>query len=143
MHPAVSLDMAISDRTANIVEDQIDVAVRAGPLTDSGLIARPIGLTRRIAVGSFDYLRRRPAPTQPQDLKRHDCLAFSGAAHPQQWDFVNAQGTLSVKVPCRPSVRAGLGIAVMPSWFCQNALSDGSFMRILSDTSCRPKRSMP
>jgi LysR family transcriptional regulator for bpeEF and oprC len=143
LHPAVSLDMAISDRVANIVEDQIDVAVRAGPLNNSSLIARPIGLMRRTAVASFDYLRKRQAPTEPEDLKRHDCIVFSGSAHPQQWDFVNARGTISVKVPSRLSVstvdalydvvRAGLGIAVMPSWFCKNALSDSSFIRILSD----------
>ena len=143
LHPALSLDMAISDRVASIVEDQVDVALRAGPLTNSSLIARPIGLTRRIAVGSFEYLRSRGSPAQPDDLKRHDCIVFSGAARPQQWDFENARGTVSVKVPSRLSVstvdalydgvRAGLGIAVMPSWFCKQALSDGSFVRILGD----------
>lgn len=143
LHPALSLDMAISDRVASIVEDQMDVALRAGPLTNSSLIARPIGLTRRIAVGSFEYLRSRGSPSQPDDLKRHDCIVFSGAAHPRQWDFENARGTVSVKVPSRLSVstvdalydavRAGLGIAVMPSWFCKQALSDGSFVRILGD----------
>jgi DNA-binding transcriptional LysR family regulator len=135
--------MAISDRVSSIVEDQIDVALRAGPLTNSSLIARPIGLTRRIAVGSFEYLRSRGSPALPDDLKRHDCIVFSGAVHPQQWDFENARGTVSVKVPSRLSVstvdalydavRAGLGIAVMPSWFCKNALNDGSFVRILND----------
>ena len=143
LHPALSLDMAISDRVASIVEDQVDVALRAGPLTNSSLIARPIGLTRRIAVGSFEYLRSRGSPAKPDDLKRHDCIVFSGAARPQQWDFENARGTVSVKVPSRLSVstvdalydgvRAGLGIAVMPSWFCKQALSDGSFVRILGD----------
>ena len=143
LHPDLSLDMAISDRVSSIVEDQIDVALRAGPLTNSSLIARPIGLTRRIAVGSFEYLRSRGSPALPDDLKRHDCIVFSGAVHPQQWDFENARGTVSVKVPSRLSVstvdalydavRAGLGIAVMPSWFCKNALNDGSFVRILSD----------
>lgn len=143
LHPALSLDMAISDRVASIVEDQVDVALRAGPLTNSSLIARPIGLTRRIAVGSFEYLRSRGSPAQPDDLERHDCIVFSGAARPQQWDFENARGTVSVKVPSRLSVstvdalydgvRAGLGIAVMPSWFCKQALSDGSFVRILGD----------
>jgi len=143
LHPDLSLDMAISDRVSSIVEDQIDVALRAGPLTNSSLIARPIGLTRRIAVGSFEYLRSRGSPALPDDLKRHDCIVFSGAVHPQQWDFENARGTVSVKVPSRLSVstvdalydavRAGLGIAVMPSWFCKNALNDGSFVRILND----------
>ena len=143
LHPDLSLDMTISDRVSSIVEDQIDVALRAGPLTNSSLIARPIGLTRRIAVGSFEYLRSRGSPALPDDLKRHDCIVFSGAVHPQQWDFENARGTVSVKVPSRLSVstvdalydavRAGLGIAVMPSWFCKNALNDGSFVRILND----------
>jgi DNA-binding transcriptional LysR family regulator len=143
LHPDLSLDMAISDRVSSIVEDQIDVALRAGPLTNSSLIARPIGLTRRIAVGSFEYLRSRGSPALPDDLKRHDCIVFSGAVHPQQWDFENARGTVSVKVPSKLSVstvdalydavRAGLGIAVMPSWFCKNALNDGSFVRILND----------
>jgi DNA-binding transcriptional LysR family regulator len=143
LHPAVSLDMVISDRVAGIVEDQIDIAVRAGPLTNSRLIARQIGLTRRIAVSSFEYLRGRESPARPEDLKRHDCIVFSGAAHPQQWDFENAKGTISVRISSRlavstvdalfDAVRAGLGIAVMPSWFCKHALSDGSFVRVLGD----------
>jgi len=143
LHPGVSLDMVISDQIASIVEDQVDVALRSGPLVNSNLIARPIGLTRRIALGSFDYLRSRGSPVKCEDLKRHDCIVWSGAPSPQRWDFTYGRETISVKVPSRlivssvdalyDAVRAGLGIAVIPSWFCRDALSDGSCIRVLSD----------
>jgi LysR family transcriptional regulator for bpeEF and oprC len=143
LHPGVSLDMIISDQIASLVEDQVDVALRSGPLVSSNLIARPIGLTRWIALGSFDYLRSRGSPVKCEDLKRHDCIVWSGAPSPQRWDFTFGRETISVKVPSRLSVssvdasydavRAGLGIAVVPSWFCRDALSDGSCVRVLSD----------
>ena len=143
LHPGVSIDMAISDQIASIVEDQVDVALRSGPLANSNLIARPIGLTRRIALGSFDYLRSRGSPVKCEDLKRHDCIVWSGADRPLRWDFTNTRETISVNVPSRlcvssvdalyDAVRAGLGIAIIPSWFCKDALSDGSCVRVLSD----------
>jgi LysR family transcriptional regulator for bpeEF and oprC len=143
LHPELSLDLDISDRIASLVEDQVDVALRAGPLANSSLFARPIGITRRVAVSSFDYLRTKGRPAEPNDLKQHDCVVYSGVANPHKWDFEHARGTVSVKVHSRLSVstvdalydavRAGLGIAVMPSWFCTNALADGSFVRFLSE----------
>jgi DNA-binding transcriptional LysR family regulator len=141
LHPTLSLDLSISDRIANIVEDQIDVALRAGQLTNSRLIARPIGQTTRIAVASADYLRSRQAPAKPADLTRHDCILYTGASHPQHWSFTSEGREVSIKVSSRLSVstvdalydaaRAGLGVAVLPSWFCGNALSDGSLVRVL------------
>lgn len=149
LHPHVSLELAISDHCSSIVEDQIDIALRTGPLTNSSLVARPIGLTRRIVVASFDYMRQRHPLKQPEDLKGHDCIVFSGAANPQQWDFMREQEQVSVKVPSRllvstvdalyDAARAGLGIAVMPSWFCRNALRDNSLIRILSDYEMPPQ----
>ena len=142
LHPELCLELDISDRFANLVEDQVDVALRAGALSNSSLIGRPIAHTPRIAVASCEYLRGRAAPQEPEDLKRHECIVFAGAARPQQWEFDNGRRTLGVKVPSRLSVstvdalydavRAGLGIGLIPSWFCKNALSDGSFVRVLS-----------
>jgi LysR family transcriptional regulator, regulator for bpeEF and oprC len=143
LHPELSLELDVSDRFASLVEDQVDVALRAGVLANSSLIARPIAHTQRIAVAAFEYLRSRSAPFEPEDLQRHDCIVFPGVARPNQWEFEKGRRSVSVKVPSRLSVstvdalydavRAGLGIALIPSWFCKNALADGSFVRVLSN----------
>lgn len=143
LHPELSLDLDISDRFSSLVEDQVDVALRAGAMSNSSLIARPIAHTTRLALGSFDYFRRRAIPARPEDLKQHDCIVFPGVARPHHWDFGKGRSHVSVKVPSRLSVstvdglyeavRAGLGIGLVPAWFCKSAISDGSFVRVLAD----------
>jgi DNA-binding transcriptional LysR family regulator len=76
-YPQVSGELNLSDRVVNLVEDGIDLAVRIGTLTDSSLVARKLGETRRVVVAAPSYLARHPAPKTPKDLSTHAIVHFT------------------------------------------------------------------
>lgn len=88
-HPEARAELELSDRFMNLVEDGIDVAVRIGALTDSGLIARRLGWTRRVLVASPSYLSAQGLPSRPEDLARHALIAFRSIAPGSGWRLVD------------------------------------------------------
>ena len=74
MHPKVELDLVVVDRHVKLIEEGFDVAIRAGELEDSTLIARKIGTSRLKLVASPDYLRSNGRPSTPNDLHKHCCI---------------------------------------------------------------------
>ena len=68
LYPQIDIDLGVTDRAVNLVEDSVDCVVRVGPLTDSGLIARPIGKLHLINVASPAYLERYGTPSLPGEL---------------------------------------------------------------------------
>jgi DNA-binding transcriptional LysR family regulator len=81
----VSAELRLSDRTINLVEDGVDLAVRIGHLPDSTLVARHVGEMRRMVVASDAYLERRGEPKTPQEVTSHDTIQFGAAP---DWRFV-------------------------------------------------------
>ncbi|WP_422506271.1 LysR family transcriptional regulator [Stenotrophomonas sp. GZD-301] len=73
-HPQVSLEISLNDEVIDLLEQRTDVAVRAGPLKDSRLVARQLGRTRLVVVASPAYLAERGHPTHPDQLERHNLL---------------------------------------------------------------------
>jgi DNA-binding transcriptional LysR family regulator len=104
-HPAVTLEIELTDRHVDLVEEGFDLALRAGPLPDSSLVARRLGrpLTMRL-YASADYLRRRGTPRRPEALVHHDCLVMSGHRTPTTWMFRGKRKPVAVEV--RPRVAA-------------------------------------
>jgi DNA-binding transcriptional LysR family regulator len=87
-YPDVGVDLRLSDRRINLVEDGVDLAVRLGHLPDSTLVARHVGEMRRIVVASSGYLKRRGEPKRPADLASHDTIQFGAMTAPPDWRFV-------------------------------------------------------
>ncbi|HEY4926113.1 MAG TPA: LysR family transcriptional regulator [Roseiarcus sp.] len=77
-YPDIVGELQLSDRTVNLVEDGIDLAVRIGHLPDSTLIMRHLGETRRIVIASPDYLERNGEPRNPGELAGHRIIHFAG-----------------------------------------------------------------
>ena len=77
-HPAIAIHLILADRIVNLVEEQVDVALRIGALPDLSLIAARLGTIRRIVCASPSYLAARGLPANPSDLAAHDCIAFEG-----------------------------------------------------------------
>lgn len=129
-YPDVAIDLAMSDSFVDLVEQGIDLALRVGEITDQSLVARKIGMVRRLTVASPGYLKARGSPRTPEDLKRHDCIVYTRLATGNRWHFESKDGPLVVTVSgryrvdnseaVREGVLAGLGIAVIPGF----ALSD-------------------
>ncbi len=87
VYPSVSVELQLVDRMVNLIEEGIDIALRIGHLTDSSLVARRMGATRRVVVGSPAYLRDRPPPATPRDLEGHRIIASTASASAGRWRF--------------------------------------------------------
>jgi DNA-binding transcriptional LysR family regulator len=86
-HPHILVDISLTDALADIAGGQADVAIRFGPLADSGLTARKLGETRRVIVAAPDYLRQHGTPRRPEDLHSHNCLNFNFRRAEPVWPF--------------------------------------------------------
>ena len=76
-YPDIALDIVLTDKVIDLIEQRTDVAVRAGPLKSSSLVARKLGETRKAIVGAPAYLARHGVPRTPADLAQHNCLGFN------------------------------------------------------------------
>ena len=86
-YPDSLLDINLTDTVIDIAAGQVDVGIRFGPMSDSSLIARKLGETRKVIVASPDYLARRGTPQVPEDLHSHDCLGFNFKRAAPTWPF--------------------------------------------------------
>ena len=143
-YPDITVDLLFNDHYVDLVKEGIDLAIRVGPLADSTLIARKLGISPRVVVASPDYLVKHGRPRKPADLLNHNCLLYSQQKSPDLWFFHSVQsGDESVRVPGRlkasspdaiaDAALAGLGIAVMCDWYVQEYLHQGKLKAILQD----------
>jgi DNA-binding transcriptional LysR family regulator len=144
----VTVEIVSTDRVVNLVEERFDIAIRAANLSDSTLVARPLGNLRRVVVASSGYARRRGRPRQPADLAEHDALVFGAGVSPTTWRL--DKGTTSVDVTVRPrlvvndfdvlleAALAGVGVAMLPIFRCAAALREGKLEHLLKDW-CSPQ----
>lgn len=145
-YPEVQVDMDVSDRFVDLVEEGYDVAVRIGRLKDSSLVARRICPIRMVVCASPAYLDRRGTPKTPAELAEHDCLLYTNSQSFDQWSFRIAPGsdqTQSIRVQGRMRVSngdvlrqaalAGLGIVVLPSFIVGDDLVSGKLRGVLTD----------
>lgn len=142
-HPQVSLDIALTDRVVDLLEDRTDVALRSGPLKSSRLVARKLGQTRLMVVASPAYLARVGTPRTPADLENHNCLAFSYARAVNGWPFtkrgrrteVMPQGNTQISdgEALRAVAVAGLGVARLAAFQVRADLDAGRLVPVLED----------
>jgi LysR family transcriptional regulator for bpeEF and oprC len=142
-YPDVTLDLDITERHVNLIEDGIDVAIRIGNLSDSTLVARRIGSTAFATAATPSYLEKHGEPKTPDDLEKHACVIFlfHGAARP--WHFHTPSGPVSFepKGPIRSNdgehlraaVLAGLGIGHNASWLYADDIESSTLVHILRD----------
>ncbi len=111
LHPAVELDITLTDRVVDLVEEGFDLAVRivpAGRLASSTLVARPIAADRIVLCASPAYLRRAPALAHPSDLAAHAVMAYAWWSGGDTWQFTGADGAFA-EVTVRPRLRTNSG----------------------------------
>ncbi len=144
-YPELSVDLVVSDRHVNLVEEGIDLAIRIGPLSDSTLVARRIGACEQITVASASYLARAPGgvPRTVADLATHACVVFTSRGAPRAWQLVTPDGSVAFQPRgpvrshdaehLRAAVLAGLGIAHQLSWLFADDLAAGTVERVMAD----------
>ncbi len=92
LYPDLRLEIDMSDRIVDLVEEGYDVAIRGAPLPDSSLMARKLGGNQRVLCASPDYIERRGAPEAPEDLRNHDCIGFDSMP---VWYFSGPDGEVA------------------------------------------------
>ncbi len=140
-HRDLMVRMMLIDRNVRIVEEGIDVAVRVGPLADSGLKAVRVGAVRQMLVASPAYLARRGAPATVADLAGHELIGTMGPRWTSEWQF--ASGRWRLDAPPRlvvntvdgvlAAAEAGLGIANLLSYQLAEAVDAGRLISLLAD----------
>lgn len=141
-HPGVSIDLTLDDRFVNLVEEGVDLAIRIGRLTDSSLVARRIASSQPIVVASPAYLERNGMPESPGDLAAHNCLLYSYLSTANVWRFAGPGGReapVAVTGNARMNngmlecemAAAGLGIAMVPTFYAAPYLRTGRLRRVL------------
>ena len=108
LHPQVELDITLTDRMVDLIEEGFDLAVRIGRPQDSSLIARGLTTDRVVLCASPGYLRLAPPLRQPQDLADHSVIAYSLWSGGDSWTLTHRDGTRD-KVAVRPCLRANSG----------------------------------
>ncbi|OQR28201.1 LysR family transcriptional regulator [Pseudomonas sp. Bc-h] len=139
VHPQVSVDLQLSDQNVDLLSEGVDVAIRIGELKDSNLIARQIGLTRRLTVASPAYLAQHPGPQTPEELAQHNCLLFTLLKQFDTWSFDDGRYSVQVRgnvhsnnsEAIREMVLSGLGISLSPSWLYREDIDAGQVVQIL------------
>jgi DNA-binding transcriptional LysR family regulator len=138
-YPEVSLDVSLSDRVVDLVEEGFEAAVRVGELPDSGLIAQALAPYRLMVCASPAYLERRGMPLQPQDLGQHECLCFAPTAL-THWRIGDGEGASRVPVSGRLQVNQGqalrvaavhgLGIVLQPAILLEAEVRAGRLVQL-------------
>src|ERR1700744_5071392 len=90
--PQINVQLALSDQTISLVDENIDLAIRVGALPDSALVAAKVGEIRRIVCASPGYLAARGTPRKPEDRADHMCVTFTGLAAGATWLFGSRAG---------------------------------------------------
>lgn len=150
--PRIRVEVDLSTRKLNLVEEGIDVALRAAPrIDDASLVAKRLGDSELHLFAAPAYLARRGAPALPEALAEHECVLFRPVEGKSEWLLRSPSGERRVTVAGRVSgndfafvraaLRAGAGIGQLPSLAAVRDLSEGTLLRVLPEWS-RPSGSL-
>lgn len=146
LYPQVSIDLQMLDRTVNLVDERIDLAIRTSNDLDPSLIARKLTVCRSVLCASPAYLRQHSAPQQVDDLSGHNCLTHSYYGK-SMWHFtcegeevsVPVQGNISANEASTllSATLAGAGISLLPSYQAGVFVQRGELVRLLPEAEPR------
>jgi DNA-binding transcriptional LysR family regulator len=143
LHPEVSINLTMTDRMIDLVEEGFDLAVRNMSVPDSSLVVRCVATYHFVVAGAPSYLAARGTPKQPADLAHHNCLVYSHSAWGNEWRFAAPNGEQSV--PVRGNLQAnsdnalrlaavhGQGLALAPSFLLIDEIKAGRLIPVLTE----------
>lgn len=142
-HPKVTLDITLSDRVVDLVDEGYDLAVRIATLPSSMLVSRRLATTRLVLCASPEYLRSHGEPRRPQDLADHRVLAYTYLSTRDEWRFEGPDGAVSVKTQpglhsnsgdtCRAAALAHQGVILQPTFLVGDDLAAGTLVELMPD----------
>jgi DNA-binding transcriptional LysR family regulator len=144
-YPQVTLDVTLSDRTLDLVEDSFDVGIFTDlQKFDAGMIARQLGISQVLLCASPEYVRGHGAPQSPAEISQHACLNFSYEQLRHHWPMRDSSGKV-VHIPVtgkvvsnngallRDCALAGMGLVLRPSFALGDDLAAGRLLRLLPE----------
>jgi len=140
-YPDVTTEIELSNHKPDLVEDGIDLAFHVGELDDSTYVARKITSTRRVVCASPYYLKQNGRPQTPDDLAKHNCMIYAPRTVLNEWDFINNNEKIKVKVSgdiqcndgdaLRIAAIQGCGIAQLPTYMVGLDIQSGRLNALL------------
>lgn len=142
-YPEIDIDLGITDRAVNLIEDSVDCVLRVGPLGDSGLIARPVGDLTLVNAASPGYLERHGMPSHPDDLAAHLAVNYASPStgRVESWDWIENGEARARAMRGRVTVNsaeayiacalAGLGLIQIPAYDVRHHIASGELVDVL------------
>lgn len=152
-YPEITLEVEFTDRFVNVVEENVDVAIRIASLTDSSLIARKLARCQMVMAAAPEYLALHGTPSHPDQLINHRFIEYLYADRPREFRYQHAGGQVGV-ASIAPALRAnngqmlrqaalsGLGIVCVPSFIIGNDVKKEKLTPILSEFAPYPERNI-
>ena len=141
-NPALNIDLMLDDRNVNLVEEGVDIALRMGTLSDSGLTARKISECRRVVLGTPTYFKKFGEPTCPTDLSKHQAIVYTLGGH-ANWLFnkageeqsvtINGRIRISAAEGLRAAVLSHQGLTMASEWMFAPELANGAVREVMSE----------
>ncbi|MEX2617059.1 MAG: LysR family transcriptional regulator [Alphaproteobacteria bacterium] len=141
--PEISMQLSLSDTMVDLVQEGVDVAIRIAELSDSTLVARRLGMDRRIVCAAPSYVEKHGLPKVPEDLRDHNCLILNTAQAINDWEFssngesrrIHIEGTFEANsgIAVHAATLAGLGIAQLASYVAVPDLKAGRLISCLDE----------
>ncbi len=141
-YPSLTVDLLLTDRAVDMVEEDIHLSLRVGHLPDSQLVARKLADLRMVHCAAPAYLQRRGIPKLPSELQHHDCLVFSDTPGSAEWRFKDgAKPARKIRISGRlwvnsldalvSAAKEGAGIVRVPYWQVEADIAAGSLRPVL------------
>lgn len=144
-HPAVTIDLVLSDTVVDLMEERADVAIRTGPLRDPGLMIRKLGSARVVVVASPAYLKQNGTPTHPGELVRHKGIGWTFPRAIGGWPFRTGDGIGECMPPvvarasdgdaARLLALGGVGLARLARFQVASDIAAGALVPVLEDVN--------
>jgi DNA-binding transcriptional LysR family regulator len=143
MYPDLKIDLALEDRSIDLVEERVDLAIRIGRLGDSSIVARKLADNQFVVCANQQYLETHGSLDTPDDLTRHNCIINKNIHNSDTWQFRDGKSTQNISVSGNflantggalyRAMLSGLGVAVLPTWFVGEDIKQGRLQVLLED----------
>ncbi|MFC3569704.1 LysR family transcriptional regulator [Paracoccus denitrificans] len=149
-HSQLDIELRVTDRAVNLVEESVDCVLRVGPLNDSGLIARKIGDLPLINVASPAYLAQYGTPRTPDDLGGHLAINYASPStgRVEDWEWIEDGEIRTLPMRARVTVNnaeayiacclTGLGLIQIPAYDAKHHLDAGELVEVMPDHRAAP-----
>ena len=143
LYPEVDIQLTLVDRTVDLIDEGVDLAIRIAQELAPGLAARPLCAMRYILIASPNYINKHGTPRKPEELPEHQCIYLGYARFRENWTLKCGIQQVNIKVPTRMTINnssailaavlADGGIGLVPDFTARNALDQGAAVPVLAD----------